>query len=58
MSITALVVISVAVFAAACMQASIGFGMGMLAAPIVALVDPSLIPGTLIMSAVVVRCSS
>ena len=54
MSITALIVISVAVFAAACMQASIGFGMGMLAAPIVALVDPSLIPGTLIMSAVVV----
>jgi uncharacterized membrane protein YfcA len=33
------------------MQASIGFGMGMLAAPIVAVVDPALIPGTLIMLA-------
>jgi uncharacterized protein len=33
------------------MQASIGFGMGMLAAPIVAIVDPGLIPGTLIMLA-------
>jgi uncharacterized protein len=35
------------------MQASIGFGMGMLAAPIVAIVDPGLIPGTLIMLAAV-----
>ena len=33
------------------LQASIGFGIGMLAAPIVALVDPRLIPGTLIMLA-------
>ena len=33
------------------LQASIGFGIGMLAAPIVALVDPGLIPGTLIMVA-------
>lgn len=36
------------------MQASIGFGMGMLAAPIVAIVEPSLIPGTLIMLATMV----
>ncbi len=36
------------------MQASIGFGMGMLAAPIVAIVDPGLIPGTLIMLALLV----
>ena len=36
------------------MQASIGFGMGMLAAPIVAIVDPGLIPGTLIMLATMV----
>jgi uncharacterized protein len=35
------------------MQASIGFGMGMLAAPIVAIVDPTMIPGTLIMLATV-----
>lgn len=54
MSVAAFSLITLAVFAASCMQASIGFGMGMLAAPIVALVDPTLIPGTLIMSAVVV----
>ena len=39
---------------ASCLQASIGFGIGMLAAPIVALVDPGLIPGTLIMLATLV----
>jgi uncharacterized membrane protein YfcA len=53
-SVAAFTVIAVAVFGAACMQASIGFGMGMLAAPIVALIDPGLLPGTLIMSATVV----
>lgn len=51
MSVTAYSVIAVAVLVASCLQASIGFGMGMLAAPVVALVDPSLIPGTLIMLA-------
>lgn len=54
MSAAAFSLVALAVFAAACMQAAIGFGMGMLAAPIVALIEPSLIPGTLIMSAVVV----
>ena len=44
-------VVTVAILLASCLQASIGFGMGMLAAPIVAIVDPSLIPGTLIMLA-------
>jgi uncharacterized membrane protein YfcA len=44
-------VIAVAILFASCLQASIGFGMGMLAAPVVALVDPALIPGTLIMLA-------
>ncbi len=48
------VVIAVAVVLAAALQASIGFGMGMLAAPVVALVDPGLIPGTLILLATVV----
>lgn len=47
-------VIAVAILLAACLQASIGFGMGMLAGPIVAIVDPSLIPGTLIMLAAAV----
>ncbi|GAB93806.1 hypothetical protein GORHZ_245_00440 [Gordonia rhizosphera NBRC 16068] len=46
--------IAVAVCLASCMQASIGFGMGMLAAPVVALLEPELLPGTLIMSATVV----
>jgi uncharacterized protein len=44
-------IVAVAIILASCMQASIGFGMGMLAAPIVAIVDPGLIPGTLIMLA-------
>ncbi len=47
-------IIATAIVLAACMQASIGFGMGMLAAPIVAIVDPGLIPGTLIMLATMV----
>jgi uncharacterized membrane protein YfcA len=50
-SVTAYSVIAVAILFASCLQASIGFGMGMLAAPVVALVDSSLIPGTLIMLA-------
>lgn len=44
-------VVAVAVLLASCLQASIGFGMGMLAAPVVAIVEPALIPGTLIMLA-------
>ncbi len=44
-------VIVVAVLFASCLQGSIGFGMGMLAAPVVAVVDPGLVPGTLIMLA-------
>lgn len=47
-------VVTVAVLLASCLQASIGFGMGMLAAPVVAVVDPTLIPGTLIMLATLV----
>jgi uncharacterized membrane protein YfcA len=47
-------VIAIAILLASCLQASIGFGMGMLAAPVVALVDPALIPGTLILLAALV----
>jgi len=47
-------VIAAAVLLASCLQASIGFGLGMLAAPVVAIVDPALIPGTLIMLATMV----
>lgn len=51
MSVIDYTVIAVVVLFASCLQASIGFGMGMLAAPVVAVVDPALIPGTLIMLA-------
>lgn len=54
LTLTGYIVIAVAVVLAAALQASIGFGMGMLAAPVVALVDPGLIPGTLIILAAVV----
>ncbi|MDV3128843.1 sulfite exporter TauE/SafE family protein [Mycobacterium sp. 21AC1] len=54
MSVAGYVIIAAAIVLGACMQASIGFGMGMLAAPIVAVVDPGLIPGTLIMLATMV----
>ncbi|EMY33453.1 hypothetical protein D477_014842 [Arthrobacter crystallopoietes BAB-32] len=47
-------IIAVAVFAASSLQASIGFGMGMLAAPVIALVDPRLLPATIIMLALLV----
>jgi uncharacterized membrane protein YfcA len=50
-SVASYSIVAVAVLLASCMQASIGFGMGMLAAPIVAIVDPGLVPGTLIMLA-------
>lgn len=47
-------IVAVAVMFAACCQASIGFGMGMLAAPVVAVIEPVLVPATLIMLATVV----
>jgi uncharacterized membrane protein YfcA len=54
MSVMSYSVVALAILLASCLQASIGFGIGMLAAPIVALVDPALIPGTLIMVATLV----
>jgi len=53
-SVTEYVIIAIAILMGSCLQASIGFGLGMLAAPVIALVDPSLIPGTLIMLAALV----
>lgn len=47
-------IVAVAITLASCLQASIGFGIGMLAAPVVALIDPTLVPGTIIMLASVV----
>lgn len=54
MSVLGYCTIAAAVLLASCLQASIGFGIGMLAGPVVALVDPALIPGTLIMVATLV----
>lgn len=54
MSLTAYGILAVAILVASALQASIGFGIGMFAAPVVALVDPRLIPGTLIMVATLV----
>src|SRR6185312_1292928 len=54
MSVWGYCIVAAAIMFASALQASIGFGIGMLAAPIVALVDPSLIPGTLIMVATLV----
>ena len=51
MSTVGFAVVAIAVLFASCLQGSIGFGMGMLAAPVVAVVDPGLVPGTLIMLA-------
>ncbi|MCV7278322.1 sulfite exporter TauE/SafE family protein [Mycolicibacterium flavescens] len=54
MSITGYVIVATTILFASALQGSIGFGIGMLSAPIIALVDPSLIPGTLIMIATLV----
>src|SRR4051812_21924556 len=54
MSVLGYCTVAAAILVASALQASIGFGIGMLAAPIVALVDPALIPGTLIMVATLV----
>lgn len=54
MSVAGYAVLAGTILLASCLQASIGFGIGMLAAPVVAIVDPALIPGTLIMVATLV----
>ena len=54
MSVVGYCIVAGAILLASALQASIGFGIGMLAAPIVALVDPRLIPGTLILVATLV----
>ncbi|MFH5821268.1 sulfite exporter TauE/SafE family protein [Georgenia sp. AZ-5] len=46
-----LAVIAVAVAVASCLQSSIGFGLGLFAAPVIALVQPALLPGTLVLLA-------
>ena len=43
----------IAVFVGACAQGSIGFGLGMLAAPVLAITDDDFIPGPLLLVAMV-----
>lgn len=52
--VAAVVLIAVVMVVASCLQASIGFGMGMLGAPVIGLIDPSVLPGLIILLAVVV----
>ncbi|ULE34054.1 sulfite exporter TauE/SafE family protein [Mycobacterium sp. IDR2000157661] len=54
MSVWGYAIVATTILFASALQASIGFGIGLLAAPIIALVDPALIPGTLIMIATLV----
>jgi uncharacterized protein len=46
-----LVIVALVVAVASCLQGAIGFGLGMLAAPVIALVDPALLPGTVLVLA-------
>ncbi len=46
-----LVVVALVVAVASCLQGAVGFGLGMLAAPVIALVDPALLPGTILVLA-------
>lgn len=46
-----LTVIVAVIVLAACLQGSIGFGLGMLAAPAIALIDPTLLPGSIVLLA-------
>lgn len=45
-------VLASVLFAAACLQGSVGFGLGMVAAPVIAIIDPSLLPASLILLSV------
>jgi len=47
-------VIAGVVVVATALQGSIGFGLGMLAAPVIGLIDPTVLPGIVIMLAIVV----
>ena len=48
-----LVMVGVILAIAACVQGAIGFGLGMLAAPLIALIAPELLPGTVLVLAFV-----
>lgn len=54
MTLGVLAVLAVTFFVAAALQGSIGFGLGLVAAPVIALVDPSLLPALVVMLATLV----
>jgi uncharacterized protein len=47
-----LAVVVIASTAGACIQGSVGFGLGMVAAPVLAIVDPGLVPGPLVAASI------
>lgn len=51
--LTLLLIAGVAVLAGAAVQSSIGLGLGLVAAPVVALLDPSLMPGSVLITTAV-----
>ncbi|EWS80461.1 sulfite exporter TauE/SafE family protein [Brachybacterium phenoliresistens] len=53
-----IVLIGVIVAVATCVQGSVGFGLGMLAAPLIALIAPELIPGTVLLLATTLSLST
>jgi uncharacterized membrane protein YfcA len=52
-SLADVVIVTVAVAIGACVQGSVGFGFGLIAAPVVALVDTRFVPGPLLLSGVI-----
>lgn len=48
-----LLIVALVVAVASCLQGAIGFGLGLLAAPVIALLDPTLLPGSIVLLAVV-----
>lgn len=53
-----ILLIGLIVASAACVQGAIGFGLGMLAAPLIALIAPELLPGTVLLLATVLSLSA
>ena len=53
-----IVLIGAIVAIATCVQGSVGFGLGMLAAPLIALIAPELIPGTVLLLATTLSLST
>ncbi|MFE7632116.1 sulfite exporter TauE/SafE family protein [Kocuria sp. NPDC057446] len=48
-----LLLVALVVAVASCLQGAIGFGLGLLAAPVIALIDPTLLPGSIVLLAAV-----